>query len=187
MTTSDLSNLIDELDHLAKSRDDAWQVPRVEGELLRQIALAHNAKVIVEVGTSYGFSGLFWASALLVTGGVLHTIDRDPKKYHSSRETFTRAGVGKIVNNHLGDALPIVQLVPGPIDVAFIDADKPACRAYFDALWPKIKKGGCIITDNIATHRDEMSEYVKYVRAVPGAAGCEINVGNGIEGTIKTV
>ena len=49
------------------------------------------AKTIVEIGTSYGFSGLNWA-AHCADGGQLHTIDRDPKKYNSSRETFERAG-----------------------------------------------------------------------------------------------
>src|SRR5215207_2589503 len=98
-----LDNLIDELDAL-RTRDDAWQIPRVEGELLHHIALTMRAKTIVEVGTSYGFSGLFWAKALAQTHGQLHTIDRDPKKYQSSRQTFARAGVEGIVNNYLGDA-----------------------------------------------------------------------------------
>src|SRR5206468_6340967 len=67
--------LIDELDRLRASRDDAWQIPRAEGDLLYHIALSMRAKTIVEVGTSYGFSGLFWAKALQQTGGQLHTID----------------------------------------------------------------------------------------------------------------
>jgi predicted O-methyltransferase YrrM len=180
-----LVQIIQQLDDLAKHRDDAWQVPREEGEILRQIALAHNAKTIVEVGTSYGFSGLFFASALRITGGKLHTIDRDPKKYNSSRETFARAGVSDLVNNYLGDAHTVLLTMPSPIDVAFIDADKPNCQAYFNALWPKIAPGGCIITDNIATHREELAGYVKYLRSQPDAISAEINVGNGIEWTIK--
>jgi len=183
--TEQLHILIDELDHLAKSRDDAWQIPREEGEMLCQIALAHNAKTIVEVGTSYGFSGLFWAGALRITGGRLHTIDRDPKKFNSSRETFARANVAEVVNNYLGDAQTVLPTMPSPIDIAFIDADKPNCLAYFNILWPKISPGGCIITDNAATHRAELADYVKYVRSLADAISAEINVGNGIEWTIK--
>src|SRR5690349_10580969 len=99
-----IDELIGELDGLRVSRYDAWQIPRLEGDLLYHIALSMRAKTIVEVGTSYGFSGLFWAKALKQTGGQLHTIDRDPKKYESSRQTFTRAGVDQIVNNYLGEA-----------------------------------------------------------------------------------
>src|SRR5688572_12343098 len=69
-----IAGVIDEIDSYRKTKDDAWQIPRVEGELLHHIALSANAKVVVEVGTSYGFSGLFWGAALLRTGGRLHTI-----------------------------------------------------------------------------------------------------------------
>ena len=57
----------------------------IEGDLLYQIALGSGAKLIVEVGTSYGFSGLFWGAALRKTGGVLHTIDISQKKFDSSK------------------------------------------------------------------------------------------------------
>ena len=67
--------MIDELDALGKQRDDAWQIPRVEGELLHHIALSAGARTVVEIGTSYGFSGLFWVAALRKTGGRLHTIE----------------------------------------------------------------------------------------------------------------
>src|SRR5687768_8016740 len=114
--------LIDELDRLRGERDDHWQVPRVEGELLYQIALASNARLIVEAGTSYGFSGLFWGAALKQTGGVLHTIDNDPYKVESSRKTFERAGLGDVVVNHPGNARDVLPAVKGEIDIVFLDA-----------------------------------------------------------------
>jgi predicted O-methyltransferase YrrM len=180
-----LRSAIDELDALRKSRDDAWQIPRVEGEMLCNIALASGAKLIVEIGTSYGFSGLFWASALRQTGGHLHTIDKDPKKYESARATFDRAGVGDLVTCYLGDARQILASTPDGIDIAFIDADKPSCRDYFDLLWPKLRGGGSILTDNATTHREELSEYTAYLRSRPDTRSTEVAVGNGIEWTIK--
>src|SRR5580704_10645787 len=89
-----LAALIEEVDALRKTRDDTWQIPRIEGELLYQIALATRAKLIVEVGTSYGFSGLFWAAALQQTGGILHTIDISQKKFDASRRHFERGRRG---------------------------------------------------------------------------------------------
>src|SRR5439155_15854284 len=143
--TDSVLQLIDELERLGKSRDDAWQVPRAEGDLLYHIALAMNAKTIVEIGTSYGFSALHWGLALKQTGGRLHTIDKEPKKYESSRQTFAHAGLADVITNYLGEAREVVKNMPGPIDISFIDADKPSTRAYFDLLWPKIRPGGCII------------------------------------------
>jgi predicted O-methyltransferase YrrM len=185
---SDLKQIlavIDEIDQLRETRDDAWQVPRVEAELLHHIALASRAKLIVEVGTSYGFSGLFWAMALRETGGHLHTIDRDPKKFESSKQTFARAGFDDLVTNYLGDAHEVLRNMPAGVDLAFIDADKPSCQAFFDLLWPKIRPGGAVITDNASTHRKELAGYIVAIRSRADARSTEVAVGNGIEWTIK--
>lgn len=176
---------IEELDTLARGRDDAWQVPREEGEILFQVARASQAKLIVEVGTSYGFSGLFWGAALTASGGKLHTIDVNPKKVESSKATFAKAGLAGVIENHLGDAADVLAKVPGPIDIAFIDADKPATQRYFDLVWPKIRVGGSVLTDNAVTHRIELADFVRHVRGRGDAHSVEIPVGNGFEWTIK--
>jgi predicted O-methyltransferase YrrM len=182
--------LIDELDRLRKDRTDHWQVPRVEGELLFQIALAGGAKVIVEAGTSYGFSGLFWGAALKLTGGRLHTIDLDPRKVESSRETFRRAGLEDVVTNHQGDALevlPAVAKAEKSIDIAFLDAgDKRQTSRYFELVWPRVRPGGSVLTDNATTHRADLADFVRHVRSRPDAVSGEIPVGNGLEWTVKT-
>jgi predicted O-methyltransferase YrrM len=180
-----LSMMIEELDRLGRERDDAWQIPRVEGELLRQIALSQNAKLIVEIGTSYGFSGLFWASALRTTGGKLHTVDKDPRKFDLSKATFAKAGVGHLIVNHLGDGQQIIPTLPGEIDLAFIDADKPATQAYVDLLWPKLRVGGSLLIDNAITHRTQLAPIAAALRGKPDAASAEVAVGNGLEWAIK--
>ena len=93
--------------------------------------------------------------------------------------------MGQIVNNYLGDASEVIASMAGPIDIAFIDADKPSTRRYFDMLWPRMRAGGCIITDNAATHRKELADFIAHVRSLENASSVEVNVGNGIEWTIK--
>jgi len=185
LTDPKILAVINEIDDYRKSRDDAWQIPRIEGELLHHIALSAGAKVVVEVGSSYGFSGLFWGAAMLQTGGKLHTIDISEKKFDASKAAFAKAGLGGVIVNHLGDAHAVLKMMAGPIDIAFIDADKPACRAYFDLIWPKLKAGGSIITDNATTHRAELADYIKHLRSLDDASSVEVAVGNGIEWTIK--
>src|SRR5690349_21391039 len=108
---------MEELDKLGKTRDDAWQIPRPEGHLLYQIALASDAKLILEIGTSYGFSGLFWGAALQRTGGKLHTIDVSQKKFDASRELFAKVGLSSVITNHLGDAKQVISSIGGAIDL----------------------------------------------------------------------
>lgn len=180
-----IRSLIDELDELRMTRDDHWQIPRIEGDFLYQFVIATGARMIVEVGTSYGFSGLFWAAGLKQTGGRLHTIDMSQKKFDSSKETFRRAGVDSLITNHLGNALEVLPTIPGPIDIAFLDADKPAIQQYFDIVWPKIRRGGSVLTDNALTHKTELSEFVSHVRVREDAASTEVPIGNGLEWTVK--
>jgi predicted O-methyltransferase YrrM len=177
--------MIDQLDALGQQRDDAWQIPRDEGAVLYNIAVAANATRIVEIGTSYGFSGLWWGAALLGNDGRLHTIDVNPKKYESARLTFAKAGLNQIITNHLGDAREVLASLAGPFDIAFIDADKPSTQAYFDLVWPKLRVGGSVLTDNASTHRRELHDFVHHVRTRPDAHSTQVPVGNGIEWTIK--
>jgi predicted O-methyltransferase YrrM len=180
-----LAAQIDELERLGKTRDDAWQVPRPQGELLAALAVAHRAKLIVEVGTSYGFSGLWWSAALAVTGGHLHTIDASEKKYISAKATFAAAGVAERVTSYLGDARQVLTTMPDAIDLAFIDADKPSTQAYFDLLWPKVRVGGSVLTDNVLTHPGELAAFVGHVRARADAHSVQLPVGGGLEWTVK--
>jgi caffeoyl-CoA O-methyltransferase len=180
-----ITRKIDELEKLAKSRSDALQIPRAEGQVLYQIALASHARAIVEIGTSYGFSGLFWASALLATRGRLDTIDVLPNKHESAKNTFADAGLSNIVTCHLGRAEEVLSRLSGPFDIAFLDADKPATRGYFDLVWPKIRPGGSVITDNITTHPQELADFMNYTRSRTDAASVGIPIGNGFEWTIK--
>jgi predicted O-methyltransferase YrrM len=178
--------LINELDELRMKRDDHWQIPREEGQLLFQFAVATGAKRVLELGTSYGFSGLFWGAAVQRAGGTLHTVDNDPKKYESSMETFRRAGLGRTVVNRLGDAAEWAGRIEGPFDIAFLDAsDKALARNYFDIVWPKVRVGGSVFTDNATTHRSELADFMSYVRSRADASSSEVPVGNGVEWTLK--
>src|SRR5437763_13828484 len=117
---------------------------------------------------------------------MLHTIDINPAKYESSQITFQRAGLESVVTNHLGDALEVVPTIGGPIDIAFVDAfDKKASQRYFELLWPKVRTGGSILTDNAVTHREELADYVRYVRGRTDATSAEVPIGNGVEWTVK--
>ena len=183
--TPALAAQIDETERLAKPRGDSMQVSRDVGELLTALALTLNAKTIVEVGTSYGFSGLWWSAALARTGGHLHTIDILEKKYADAKAAFNAAGVADRVTSYLGNGRNVVAGIDGPIDLVFIDADKPASQAYFDALWPKVRVGGGVLTDNVLSHKDEMADYVQGQRNRDDAHSVTIPIRAGMQWTVK--
>lgn len=80
---------------------------------------------MLEVGTSNGYSTLWFADALQETGGHIDSIELDPSRHGKAREHVQESRLGDVVTLHQGDALQILPALQGPYDLAFIDADKP--------------------------------------------------------------
>lgn len=141
-------------------------VPQRDGRFLRQIAEAINAKYVVELGTSTGYSALWFSLALKRTGGKLYTHEIDPERIRMARENFRKAGVEDLIEIIPGDAHETVLRHEGPIDLVFIDADKQGYPDYLRKLLPKVRPGGVIIAHNM--NRPAPSpEYIELVTTNP--------------------
>lgn len=86
------------LDDMNKNqRGGMMNVPVEDGRLLRLLTEAAGAKHVVELGTSNGYSGIWFCLALQTTGGKLTTHEIDAGRASLARENFKRAGVDKLV------------------------------------------------------------------------------------------
>jgi len=137
------------LEELDGERGGNMNVPREDGRLLRVLAQAIGAKRAVEIGTSNGYSAIWIALALKSTGGHLVTHEIDPGRAARARANFERAGVADLITVVLGDAHEKVRELEGPIDLLFIDADKPGYLDYLEQCLPKVRPGGLILAHNM--------------------------------------
>ena len=121
--------------------------------MLRLLAEASGARTVVELGTSNGYSGLWFSLALSKTGGHLTTFDIDKGRFEMARNNFKKAGVDGIVTQVLGDAHKEVARLKDPIDLLFIDADKQGYLDYLTKtkLLPLVRPGGLIVAHNMAS------------------------------------
>jgi caffeoyl-CoA O-methyltransferase len=124
-------------------------VPEQDGRILRLLTEAVGAKHVVEIGTSNGYSGIWFCLALRTTGGKLTTHDIDERRASLARENFKRAGVDNMVTLVMGNAHETVTRIKEPIDVLFIDADKEGYPDYLTKLLPLVRPGGLILSHNI--------------------------------------
>jgi len=137
-------------------------VPQGDGRILRLLTEAAGAKHVVEIGTSNGYSGIWFCLALRTTGGKLTTHDIDEGRASLARQNFKRAGVDKLVTLVMGDAHETVTRIKEPIDVLFIDADKEGYTDYLNKLLPLVRPGGLILSHNIdSTGRDFIDAITK--------------------------
>ena len=124
-------------------------VPEQDGRILRLLTESIGAKHVVEIGTSNGYSGIWFCLALRTTSGKLTTHDIDEGRASLARENFKRAGVDNMITLVMGDAHETVTRIKEPIDVLFIDADKEGYPDYLKKLLPLVRPGGLILSHNI--------------------------------------
>ncbi len=177
---------IDRLEAFMAPRSDAWNVPREEAMLLHAVALASRAKLLVEVGTSYGYSGVFLAAAARANGGTLHTIDVEPRKHAHARGVFEEAGLSETVILHTGDALDLLPDLPSGVEFVFLDSTKSLTLDFFRAVEPKLAPRAVVTLDNTHTHPDDLAPYLSMIRARADFTSCDCAVGHGIEISVRT-
>ncbi len=138
------------LDNLDESqREGNMNVPIEDGRLLRLLTETTGAKHVVEIGTSNGYSGIWICLALKKTGGKLVTHELDEGRASLARQNFKRAGVDDIVTLVMGDAHETAKNLKDPIDLLFLDADKPGYIDYLNKLLPLVRPGGLVLGHNM--------------------------------------
>src|SRR4051812_6737259 len=159
--------VLDEVGSFVRSRDDAWALPEEAGAFLHALILTKRVTRALELGTSYGYSGLWIGAALRCNGGKLITIDREGRKTQAARENFLRAGLADTIDARTGIISDVLDTLTGPFDFVLIDADKPASLGYFKQLRSKLAPRATVITDNILYPPHEWGDFLKYTREDP--------------------
>jgi caffeoyl-CoA O-methyltransferase len=150
---------------------------------------AIKARYILEVGTSTGFSTLWFADAIGKNHSTkIITIEMDPQKVERALKNFKEAGVDKIIEIKQGIALELLYKLKDKFDFVFLDADKENIIKYFDIILPMVRIGGIIAADNMLYpdhYRPAMRKYARHVHSKPNVQSVTVPIGMGEEITIK--
>ena len=194
----EIRSKLEESDQIEVNHDERMlAITEDTGQFYNLFLKAIKAKRILEVGTSVGYSTLWFADAVLDNGGVITTIEQNPSKITMSKANFEEARVEHIIENVQGEAIKILSQISDNIkaekekqfDFAFLDADKELNSEYFDLILPMIKVGGIIATDNILypeKFRPMMEKFVNYVKKIPNVQTFTLDLGNGEQISMRT-
>ena len=197
-----LSRLEKDIDYETKHLDEIPSEKRLNciskniGMFYNILLKSINAKNILEIGMSVGYSGLWFADAVMSNkqlNGQIITIDREKFKIDNARRNFEEAGVDSLIKIREGEARKILQEIKAEFnenyfDFIFIDADKESYIEYFDLCLPLVRKGGIIGADNILfpeRFNEMMADYLSHVRSKSNVQSVTIPIDNGEEVTIK--
>jgi caffeoyl-CoA O-methyltransferase len=171
----------------AADRDDGTpQLKRLRqirpevGEFLLALALGIDARTIVEIGTSGGYSTLWFAVAMGRTGGRITTFEVDPDKIALARRTFADAGLGERVELRAEDGVAGLAAHPGAdVDMVFLDAEKELYEQMLDDAIRVLRPGGLLVADNLISHAAALTGFRDRAMADPRLSGLIVPIGRG--------
>jgi predicted O-methyltransferase YrrM len=185
--TDALAQLLTELEALgaqdAHAPDRAHRllnVTRDTGEFLSVLVRATNARRILEIGTSNGYSTLWLAEAAQATGGHVTTVELADYKVPLAAANFARAGLTACITQLHQDAAAALAGFPAAAwDLVFLDSER---TDYLD-WWPDIRRvlrpGGLLVVDNAVSHAGELRDFTARLRADPAFTLSLVPVGKG--------
>jgi caffeoyl-CoA O-methyltransferase len=117
------------------------------GALLFMLAQVVGARRILELGSGYGYSAVWFARAVPAGGRVVCT-DLSPENRELALGYFRTAGLMEKIDFQVGDALAFARKLEGPFDIVFNDVDKEQYPTTVELAARLLRPGGLFITDN---------------------------------------
>ncbi len=149
-------------------------------QLLHILIRSSHRTRLLEIGTSNGYSTIWLAWAISLTGGHMISIDRDAGKQTRADENLRRIGLQELVDLKNGDATEIVTALHGPFDCVFFDADRYSAPAQLSLLLPKLTPDVFLLADNVLSHPTEIAGYLSALEALPQFDRLIVPIGKGL-------
>jgi predicted O-methyltransferase YrrM len=171
-------------EHVRRLDELLLPVGRATASLMNLLVKESDARRILEVGSSFGYSTTWLAEAARAVDGKVVSLELRAAKTEYARAQLARAGLESYVEFRIGDALASLAALPGPFDFVLIDLWKDMYVPVFERLLPKLAAGALIVADNMLepeSARVHAGAYRERVRAAAGMSSVLLAVGNGIE------
>ena len=154
------------------------QIPPETGRFLALLAASAPEGEVLEIGTSAGYSTLWLALACEILGRTVTTFEILPEKAKLARETFQSAGVERTVKLVEGDARQYFSQV-AQVGFCFLDAEKEIYSECYEAIIPKLVRGGLFVADNAINHQATLQPMLERALADERVDALIVPIGKG--------
>jgi predicted O-methyltransferase YrrM len=136
----------------------------IKAEFCHLVCRSLRATRVVEVGTSYGVSTLYLASAVRDNGGgVVIATEYEPAKAAKARETFVQAGLADLIDLREGDLRETLKVIEGPVDFVLMDIWTEMALPALELIAPHLRPGAVVVADNTAQFRHAYRHFFAFV------------------------
>jgi len=137
----------------------------IKGKIIADIIKRYQPEDILEIGTLYGYSAILMANALSGLDGKVVTIEMDRSKAETARKNIADAGLLEKIEVIEGNALDNIPKLNQTFQLMFLDAAKIEYLKYLKSAEKKcLEKGAVIVADNVKVSKNEMLDFLEYVR-----------------------
>ena len=200
--TDYLMDLIPERDDILRDMEERAEeygfpiVGPLVGQFLKQYTILVKPKQIMELGSGYGYSAIWFAHAS-DDDCKIYCTDGDLRNKKLAMNYFAKAGISHKISFLVGDAVSQMNSIEGEFDIIYNDIDKHGYPEAFKASIPRLRKGGVLITDNTlwrgwVTHKESadrdiegVKEYARLAFSDPRVFSMVIPIRDGVTVTIK--
>jgi len=155
------------------------------GLFLQNLVLSHRPARILELGSSYGVSTLYFAGALRTLGrGTIVATELDPHKCERLREHVADAGVQAYVDLREGDVFGTVDELDGSFDMVFMDIWADGYLPLFQKIERLLRPGSIVLADNMYTAQGAVQPFKRYLDAHARLSSTTLDFESGLEFTV---
>jgi caffeoyl-CoA O-methyltransferase len=131
-------------------RDNFPIIGPLAGPWLYFMARLNGAKRVFEMGSGYGYSTWYFASAVRDNGGgTVHAAVWDEKLSKEAGGWMERAGLLRYCDLQVGEAVLALQAARPGIDLVFLDIDKEDYLTALEVIETRLRPGGLLLADNV--------------------------------------
>jgi len=190
----ELEGLLDGLyrsgrEHDAVKQDRLERLRNLEPDtarLLAVLARGLNAKRLLELGTSNGYSTIWLADAARACGGSLTSVEIESERVAEAEANLRRAGLAVFAELRLEDAgSALTKSADAHWDLIFLDAERPEYVSYWPDLVRSLRARGMLVVDNVVSHADEVAQFRELVASDASVMDVLVPIGAGALVIIK--
>ncbi len=177
-------------------------IPPEVAQFLTTLIHLSQARDVLEIGTAIAYSTIWLAWAVAPREGHITTIEINERRAAAAAENIRQAGLEDKITLLKGHAVDIVPHLKDDYDFIFIDAAKGQYGWFFGELYPRLKPGGLLVSDNVLAegtvvvpdeelrHRQKtavrrLRDYLRMITSHPGLETTIIPFGDGLAVSLK--
>lgn len=151
------------IENAAKHKQLIPSIGPIKGKIIEDLIKKYKPKKILEIGTLFGYSAILMARLLPLEGKVV-TLEKSENNAKIAKKYIVDSGLSSRINLILGDALETIPKITEKFDFFFIDARKDKYLDYLKLAEKNLKKGSIVVADNVGIFKEQVSDYLKYVK-----------------------